>query len=93
MAKRVYVYFAWKDDHITMTVDNNQTIRGALRWVLPQGVNIDSIENAIDETGLNVIDSYGANVHDGMKITVSRNKVYQGGAPRQRHRHRTQVHK
>lgn len=80
MARKVYVYFAWKDDHVTMTVDDNQTIRGALRWVLPPGVNIDSIENAIDETGLNVVDSYGANLHDGMKITVSRNKVYQGGA-------------
>jgi hypothetical protein len=79
MAKKIYVYFAWKDNHVTMPIEDNQTVRGALRWILPNGVNIDSIENAIDETGVNVIDRQGANLHDGMKITVSRNKVYQGG--------------
>jgi hypothetical protein len=80
MAKTIYVYFAWKDDFNTLSIDDKQTFRGALRRILPPGIRSEDIESAIDETGLNVTDWFGENFQDGMKITVSRNKVYEGGA-------------
>ena len=80
MAKTVYIYFAWQDHHQTLTLDDKQTVRKALRSILPPGVRSDEIESAIDETGLNIIDQFGEFLHEGMKITVSRNKLYEGGA-------------
>ena len=80
MAKTVYIYFAWQDKHQTLTMDDKQTFSKAMRSILPAGVRSDEIESAIDETGLNVIDQFGEHLHEGMKITVSRNKLYEGGA-------------
>ena len=79
MAKTIYVYFAWKDDFNSLTIDDKQTFRAALHRILPPGIRSEDIESAIDETGLNVADWFGEIFQDGMKITVSRNKVYEGG--------------
>lgn len=82
MAKSVFVSFAWQDDPIPtpLTVEDNQTLREALRPLLPAGVTPDQIEGAMSKaTAANVIDKRGSELKDGDEISISRKKVVPGG--------------
>jgi len=81
MAKTVFVSFAWSENPvpISLTVEDSQTLREALRPFLPVGVSPEEIESAIDETGANVIGQTGSQLKDSAKIFLSRKKVVPGG--------------
>jgi hypothetical protein len=79
MAKSVYVYFAWQDRPKQLQVQDNELFRDALRILLPASMKFEEFQSAIDETGVNVIDQLGKHLKENVKITISRNKVYEGG--------------
>ena len=81
MAKKVFVSFAWQDDPVPapLMVEDNQTLREALRPFLPAGVTPYEITSAIDETGANVIEQLGSQLKEGVKIRISRQERVQGG--------------